>query len=1046
MFLYQSNRLELLLDALCEILAQPLTEALPPEIIVVPHQGMATWLKQQLALRTGIAANIRFPLPGRFFWEIIEAQTEHPPNLDAFQGEVLIWRIYTLLPLLHGTAALDTYLQDDADNRRRHQLSLQITDIFDQYQIYRPDLLSRWEAGEDNHWQAQLWRLLTDTGQGRNHVFTTLLNQHLGAEDLAGQLPERVSLFGINSMAPVHLAILAKTARATAVHLYHLSPCREFWDDITSTRELATLKTRWLRGKKQDLSGYHETGNSLLASLGTLGKTFGRQLLELEEICGEVELYRTGPGTTLLEIVQNDIVSLRDRGPDAVASLPAEDNSIQLHCCHSRVREVQVLHDRLLTLFAADSTLVPMDILVMAPDINAYASAVKGVFGGAPARRYVPWSLADQSTGNAHPLLAMFLTVLTLLDSRCTASAIMELWDCAALLQRFGLQPAHRSLCHRWLADAAIHWGLDQDHLDDLGMDSFSRHTWQHGLDRLLLGCIMHSESRLFMGYAPVPVEPSHAQILGGLAELTHTLGFWRRRCARPATPEHWQRRLLACVDAFFSAEHDEEGGRTVRRIIGDFADACQRAECHEVLTFTVVREYLRRIAQTPAQGQTFLSGRVTFCNMIPMRSLPFKVICLLGMGHADFPRRRRSIEFDLIAADPRPGDRNRRDDDRYLFLEALLSARQVLYLSWVGRSQVDNTPGPPSVVISELTSFLDHSCTLGGHPAGSAILHEHPLQPFSPRCFSPNVTHSSYAREWLPSPEVQQYQGLMAEPLPPPEPAPLPLAELLRFWKSPAATFLQQRLRVNPCLVDSLPADSEPFSLDHLQRYLLTQRLVDTRRKDEDEQQLYRQLKAEGVLPSGGFADHQLIELGQHARFLDSQLRDIDLQPLPPVDLDHVLGDYHLTGRLGNLTAAGLLTWRPAITSPNDLLQLWIQHLVLSLLSPQPCPPVSRHVGRKNICTLGPVDHPEHHLQVLLALMDQGLREPLPFFPRTSHAWAKGLAGKASIEWEGTGGIRGEGTEMVNRLVLGERTPLFTEEFTDIANTVFQPVFDHLV
>src|SRR5690606_9535507 len=119
-----------------------------------------------------------------------------------------------------------------------------------------------------------------------------------------------------------------------------------------------------------------------------------------------------------------------------------------------------------------------------------------------------------------------------------------------------------------------------------------------------------------------------------------------------------------------------------------------------------------------------------------------------------DYPRPRAPAHFDLTENDYRPGDRSRRDDDRYLFLEALLSARERFYLSWVGRSVVDNAESPPSVLVAQLRDHLAdvlHSES-GYDNVLEQLTTEHPLQGFSREYFrsaSPESRLFTYSREW---------------------------------------------------------------------------------------------------------------------------------------------------------------------------------------------------------------------------------------------------------------------------------------------------------
>ena len=325
MFLHQSNRLEALFQQLRAVIHAPLADPLAPEIIVVHNQGMAQWVAQQLAFSTGIAAHLQFPLPARFVWDVLQPLTGAAPDEDLFRKPVLRWRVAGLLPHLLDTPAfreIATYLRDDGDGGKLYQLSGRISDVFDQYQIYRPDLLSRWQQGEETHWQAMLWRELAASSVPHRaqlaEQFRLLLTDEAVNPD---SLPRRCHLFGINSLAPVYLEIIERISRHTEVHLFHLSPCRHYWGDLVSARQLAGMRTKGRLTAEAGIDPYYEQGHPLLVSLGKTGQDFFRQLLDCE--MQEIDLYQENEQAHLLATLHNDILDLRDRSAAGEERLPA---------------------------------------------------------------------------------------------------------------------------------------------------------------------------------------------------------------------------------------------------------------------------------------------------------------------------------------------------------------------------------------------------------------------------------------------------------------------------------------------------------------------------------------------------------------------------------------------------------------------------------------------------------------------------------------------------------------------------------------------------
>lgn len=1052
MYLHQSNRLQELFHQLCAIIGRQPADPLQPEIIVVHNQGMARWLRQQIALATGIAANLEFPLPARFIWDLFAGQLGDLPDESLFDRDVMLWRIFDLLPVLAEEREEDEparYLTGDGDGTRRYQLAETISDLFDQYLVFRPDLLAAWEQGRDDHWQAVLWRRLAACGQEhRGRLLFRFLEKCRQGSLKNENLPERVCLFGISSLAPAYLEVLQQISRHCQVHLFHLNPCRHFWGDLVSEHELAGLRRKWRLQDRPDLSATYEAGHPLLASLGATGRDFFRQLVELDLV--DVELYAPSGRDTLLGRLQDDILDLQDptlgSGPAHV--LASDDRSIQFHVCHGILREVQVLHDRLLDLFTSLPDLVPGDILVMAPDIEQYTAAIRGVFGSAAEEHRIPWSVADQSRYREQPVEAAFLELLHLIDGRFTAPEVMAFLENPPVLRRFGLQENDLAGLRDRIIDAGIRWGLDAEHRQRLGVTGDALHSWSFGLDRLLLGYVMGSDAGLYGEILPCP--PPDPGVLGGLAELLAKLAWWRDQLAQQMTAEAWAGHLPDLVEAFFAEGDDDTGLTGLREAVLDLADRWQRADCRGPLSLPVVRAHFQRILARPGSGQAFLGGQVTFCNMVPMRSIPFRVICLLGMNDTDFPRDQRPPAFDLMAQQPRTGDRNRRKDDRYLFLEALLSARDVLYISWKGRDPRDNTLLPPSVVVSELRDHIDRGWSSGDlpRPCDRLTVH-HPLQPFSLRCFDPAAPTASYARAWLPAVHRRREPPFINAPLAPgDDDLQVDLEELLRFWCHPVRAFFRDRLNMRLDIQEEKLADSEPFTLDSLERYRLAGECLTLLLDDPDHPCSYRKMTAAGRLPHEAFGANRYREIRELVETMARRIESVRGRPLAPLEISLTAGGFRLEGWLRNLASTGIVTWRPTPCKATDLLRLWLCHLVLHLAAPEDIPRASAHVASDKVIRLRPVDDACGELVRLLTLRRQGLCEPLHFYPRTSLAWAKAKKAtrrmaEARKSWQSGFRYRGEGEDIHYRLALRGQDPL-DQRFEELCG-IFTALLDHV-
>ncbi|RWX43747.1 DNA helicase/exodeoxyribonuclease V, gamma subunit [Candidatus Electrothrix aarhusensis] len=1064
MHLFQSNRLENLFDALCATLTEPISNPLAPEVIVVQNPGMARWLSQQIALRTGISAHFSFPLPASFIWNLFEQTLQGLPDLSRFDRNVLLWRVQNELEALlaqPGMEEINAYLAEDTDGRKRFQLAEKISDLFDQYQVYRPSMLLHWEQGGEGHWQARLWRRLI--AENRMHR-AALLQRFLQAAELGelgtDGLPERVSVFGINSLAPAYLEVIERVSEFVDIRIFHLSPCQQAWDDILSERLLALKRQSWRDQGVDDLSDYFTAGNPLLASMGTVGQEFFSLLMGSAP--QEIQLYQEPEGDSLLQQIQSDILNLHDRGGlnQSKGALLPDDASIRFHCCHSPLREIQVLHDRLLDLFASDPSLKPADILITAPDITAYAPAVAGVFGSAPPARHIPWSIADQACRQEQPVIEGFLNLLELQESRFTAPNVMALLENQTILRRFGLAAEDVVLMRSSILEAGIRWGLDQEQRCEQGLADAQQHTWDFGLDRLLLGYLTGSLDEPWQGIMPCSgTVSSMGSWLGGLADFIRSLQKLRRKMKTRHLPDQWAELLGCLLDDFLVGEGDNQDGVLIlRRTIADFVEHCRLAGFEQKLSLPIIRHWFETRLSEPAGTQSFLAGRVTFCNMVPMRSVPFKVIWLLGMNDLDYPRTQRSPAFDLMSQQPRLGDRSRRDDDRYLFLEALLSARAHLAISWVGRDQQDNSSLPPSVVAAELRDYINRGWSVEKKPscegekeraAAEMLTVEYPLQPFSRHCFSGDPKTASYASEWLPKPlPFPACYAFLQGPLPQPEPCQqVDLSRLVRFWNHPVRFFLEQRMGLRSRYAEEVLPEAEAFFLDHLQKYLLSQEIISTQRAEGENIQhaaspLYR-MQAAGHLPGGRFGHILYREMARKTAVLVDALEPITQERADPEEVILRVDDIVLTGQLTSLYRSGRVTFRPASLKAGDVLKLWIHHLVLLIQSPAVVQPVSVHAALDTTVCFQEVERPEEELTKLVRFFQQGEAEPLHFYPKTSYAWAKakseGAAWNAARRTWYSGFYGGECDDPAYEIALRAQEPLGLR-FAELAE-LFWPV-----
>lgn len=950
--LHFANRQEALADLLTQALGRPGGHPFTPAEVIVPSMAMRRAVTLQVAQRFGVCANVRFSFLAQWLWEqgarvlTTAAPGTALPSRTAdsaqapWQPTLLAWRVLAALddsawlaahPRLAGYVAL-------ADPVTRLDLAQRLASLVDQHITYRPDWLAAWSAGRsalpgavdaDEAWQAALWRRLQTEIGGHGdaatqvdpmaaHTFAAALarlgDDSRSAPTLArlqqAGLPTTAHVFCLPTIAPVHLALLQQLARWVDLHIHAINPCAEFWFDVVDPRRLAWLAAR---GKAQHL----EVGHPLLAAWGQQTQS---QLAALVDACGDGVVDDTwmdpAPGRSLLAALQNSILTLQPPDP---ASLPLDpaDRSIELHVCHSLTRQLEVLHDQLLAVVAQPGAPALGDILVVVPDLDAAAPLIDAVFGTAPPQLFLPFTITGRAVSQVNPAARALLDLLALAGSRCTATAVFGLLQQPVVARRFGLDDEGLVRVHGWLLDAGVHWALDGAQRAELGLDGDPRHTWADALERLFLGHALPADATPVDGRWPAgEAEGSAALALGGLWAFVQALDQLRRQTATPPPAQHWPGLLLGLVDTFLHpAEAGADALADLRAAVQGLAGTWRQTVPTLPLALDLARQALQQALDDAALGGV-PTGRITFSAMPSLRGLPYRMVCVLGLDDGAFPAPHRPAEFDLIARHPRAGDRQRRQDERNLFLDLLLAARERLYLSHTGRSVRDNSPLPPSVLVSELLDLLVPALDAPRSQALAHLVVEHPLQAFDSRGFQadgdPRLRsfHGEYAAALAAGQAAKRALVLGAgdadapaddevalddgtqdgaqdsdedavrdtnapvffpRPLPPAVADPatavasLGLSQLQRFFRHPARWLLQQRLGLQLRAADEALADDEPFLPDHtardeLARHLLPQLLQAARDGRLPSDADLRTLATAGTrLPSGAIGSSHL-------------------------------------------------------------------------------------------------------------------------------------------------------------------------------------------
>lgn len=1036
---YEATRFETLWQRFEHSVREPLSSVLAPEIVVVPAHGWSTWFQRELIRTRTCLTLFRFQPFGQWMAELL-AGILGPELAPYREKDTLIWEVAACLPDLVSDddfGAVRAWLFAESSTlepRRMIDLSRCIASLFDRYLLQRPELIAAWERGldwfnphefapSDEVWQRKLWQKITERRPFRSvQAMTDDLARLL--DEGADQLPERVSIWHAGALSPVHLRFLETIGRHTTVRLFLLVPAATYWGDMRGRRQLL----KQLRDSPLTLRQFCELHHldvlhPLLSSMGGLSR---RQQMLMVDCDGEPWQFQelienesdddtTGarpaeandatvseqaaPGSLLHE-VQRD---LRAAFEPARRPLP-DDGSIRVHSCHSALREIEVLHTELRAAFETDSTLMPEDVVVLTPDVEAIAPLVQAVFGRSRPHEpgHIPFHLAGRSPRQVQPLVDAWSRLVELLPGRLPASEVLDFLALEPVRSAAGISADEIDTAIEWVRDSGIRWGLETAHRVQEGLPETDLNTWRFGLDRLLLGHLMPPGGGRMTGSVLALDRASglRSALLGQIWEFIAKLQFWRTQTEISRSLIDWQVPLSRMLPQLLDTTLDEASARQIHDAIDRLAKFAQEAGFNTPVAFDLVAREVRNLIEQAGQNRPFRVGGVLFCAMDAVRSLPAKVVALVGMNDGCFPGSDRPMRFDLMARQPQPEDFSRRDLDRHLFLEAILSARRQLIITFTGQDIRDQRHRPPSVVVDELLDALDRTHQPVSHSADASrcepdgfrenLLVHHPLHAFSPACFD----HSDPRLRSFDSQALLAARRLssipdettpfITAPLPPEDLGEVAVEELIRLVEKPW-WLLIDRLGLSLSDEAAEESDREPLLLNNLDEWKIGEAWLAQRLNDGSPQQLQADLHRSGSLPGGSLGQVVLTSLsGQAGEILDESAAANAIQPPQRLTLDCELGGVRLLGTLRNWTESGLRRVTFSRLESRHAPRLWIEQLVATVALRQECP-VAIAIGRNSTrLAIAPIEPEQAQTQLrkLIQLWRLARRFPLAFYP----------------------------------------------------------------
>jgi exodeoxyribonuclease V gamma subunit len=1044
--LYQSNRLSVLKSLLFEILQRHKSaNPLDSETILVGNVAIENWLTIALASEFKIMVGINFESPSDFLWQL-QQQLGSCAKDNPLDKSSLTWKIISIIDdyidddnfialkqyinygnhtelrkyqLAQIIAKLFIYFMRDSpdlltfsifdyyityDNLmvlkryinygkhtelRKYQLAQSIAKLFVDYINYRPDLLISWQNcdidnkdketdSQENMWQPILWRSLKAKIDANNNNLIANILQPERLSTITAAKPKNIFLFGINSLPKPILQAFYVLSETVNIHLFSHNPCSYYWGDNLVNRK-----------KAKNITPINDTSSHvILDTMGKLGRDYFNNLHELE--VNIIDAFADDYQHTILSNIQRDIYKLQDsRKTTEKYKFSATDDSLLFHSCHSQLRELQVLHDRLLNWFSKDAKLTPKDILIVAPDINLYTPWIKAVFAKDKHTdiTYIPYSVCGVATKHLNNYASTLLKLLRLNTTMCTGEAILKILSVTEVRQKFSISYEDLTIIRYWINKLNICWGLDKNHRHNFLDIANDFNTWEFGIQRLLLGYAIPEADGIYQQILPSELANGRtADLVGKLADFIATLKNIATSCPQQASISSWINWLNNAIENIYLINDDAiEFNIEVATILAKLANNISSSNYTKAIDKDVLNSYLTAELYNDTEKAYIPNGKLTFTNINHVSSgIPFKIVCFLGMNSADFPSYDTPVDFDLKAKNLRAGDELKKDQDKYNFMQLFVSAEQKVHISFIGQSINDNSIKMPSIAIEEIIDYFNLSFDIDKTSKQNPLMFKHALQPFSSKNFQ-NIASNyfSYATNWQVTNNQQQTDNTNIINL---EQATdsLTLKALISCFKNPVKYFYNRCLGIYFEDPEAILANSEPFNIDGLASYQFKQQIIEVLYNNQQINESKNLYKAAGMLPHYVFADCVIDNIVTKLDKILPWMQELNVKLNNNISIDINFAEksnFSITAEITNFANGNLVFIHPVDKiKGKHIIEAWLAHLCCCTQQP-----TTTHI----LCLdersfLKPVDAPQavNYLFKLTKIYQQASTTTIPWLP----------------------------------------------------------------
>ncbi|MFH1727964.1 MAG: exodeoxyribonuclease V subunit gamma [Pseudomonadota bacterium] len=1043
--LFASNKLENLSAELCKNFDFFDADLLKSHSIIVQSKGMQKWLSLQIAENLPVCANIDFCFPSHFISKLFSQFNSDFSKDFLLDKEIIFWKLFKNIKedSFSNIEILSSYLADGNTELKAYQFSRKLAHLFDQYIFYRPEMIKLWENQKDTSWQSQLFYQIASDGnfQHMGKVKNSFM-QHLSSGQGIEKLPKQINIFGISYMTLFHLEIFRALSAFSEVNFYCLNPCAHYWFDIVAAKY-----------ESEEL--YFESGNDLLSFLGQLGKEF---LFNLYKDCSEdISIFTEPPRQTLLSCIQNDIFNLANNNEKH--EIAEFDDSIQVHSVHSKMREIEVLYQYLLSCFEKDKDLEAKDIIVMAPDIEEYVPHIEANFElEANNNSKIAYSISDNSYSSCSELVQAIFMLFAFEKARFTSQEVMDFLETRSVRIRFGLSLNEIIIIKDLVCEAKIFWGINGDFKRKFKLPTTKENTWESGKNRLIQ---LFNERKIIIDEKEVSLIQAKPKLIDSFNKYLDKLFFYTEKFNHEKTVSSWLTLFREILDEFFEVlDNEADVKENILAIFNKLEDNSTKTAFIKELNFETMFALFKDELNNEKAYSGFLSRGITFCSLLPLRSIPAKVICLIGMDAGKYPRLSQKLSFDLMAKKRFVCDRDRKRDDSYIFLESLLSARNKLFISYQGQDVKDNSMKLPSGLVDNILDYIESNYFIKDRILVESIFYKHPISSFSSLYFHENSKFINYsvdsfniARELISQhTSDSNILGEIEFPEIGKSFEELDLKDLVNFYSNPSKHFLNKRFNIYLELKNELLSEVEPLRLESLSKYKVLEKLLKSIVDLNEEDNRYENIKTMGLLPHGEIGKACYANLGNSVSIIKENIKKLNInEKRPDIQFELSINKLKIKGSLSSIYNIGQVSFPSGKISQKYILKAFINHLFLCMSNETEVEKETYIITEEKIIKLNKITDPKKVLDEFISIYLKGMCIIIPFFPEASYRYANAII-KGENEQKAVNSVRK--FWMNNYQEYSEANNIYYKKFfnnfdfnnnnfKDISLKIFKPIYE---